>query len=468
MALNLVEESVKSVVNDLVQQKNNNDMIADEDDEKSNDVSSQIDNFNDNILSSLSNGNKSNLILSPLSILIAMTLCMEGSANKTLKEMLSVLYPSNTDIDKTITARKEKTKQMLELCDYYNKEYGAGDKNKPVIKLANKIFIKRDYKVLDSYCAAVRQENVQLVTFNDKGAKIINDWCEASTNGMIRKIVGPDFDKDTRLLIANAIYFNGKFANKFPKDYTRKNTKFYSDKKRTNVISENIEMMYQFTPQYFIKGYKSSDGGMFDVVKLMYKGSTLSLILALPAGVYYGGDMFGMDYSQMKKMKKKKKKKVQVQNKNDDDKKEDVKVKNVPIDENKKLLKEKDIKSIPWWNQKLKLFVPKFKFEYETSLGGVLQRMGIKEAFIKKADFTAMTGNMDLKIGSVIHKAMIEVEEEGTKAAAVTVVRMAVKESCSRNRAPEPPVIRMDHPFSFYIFDVKKQIVLFSGVYNGA
>merc|ERR1719242_2102843 len=169
-------------------------MIADDDeDEKEMYCRDAIksNGFSDRILALLRSKQKNkNLILSPLSIQIAMTLCMAGSAKGTLKEMMAVLYPNDD-----AKSKKKKTKEMLKLCDYYNREYGSGDKDKPVLKLANKVWIEKNYlkdgTVLDSYCLAVRETNVSSIDTSDplQAAKLVNKWCAANTSNMIKKIV---------------------------------------------------------------------------------------------------------------------------------------------------------------------------------------------------------------------------------------------------------------------------------------
>ena len=103
----------------------------------------------------------------------------------------------------------------------------------------------------------------------------------------------------------------------------------------------------------------------------------------------------------------------------------------------------------------------KFKFEFSITLNEVLQQMGMRDAFDAKADFSNMTGTKDLRISSVIHKAVIEVDEEGTEAAAATAVTM-------RRMAFRPsPLCKFDHPFQFFIFDEANNVALFAGVFNG-
>ncbi|MEO0875082.1 MAG: serpin family protein, partial [Bacteroidota bacterium] len=105
----------------------------------------------------------------------------------------------------------------------------------------------------------------------------------------------------------------------------------------------------------------------------------------------------------------------------------------------------------------IELLLPKFEMEYEIKLKGTLPTMGMPTAFTDFADFSQMIQGGGVKIDDVIHKAFIEVDEEGTEAAAVTVV-VVVETS-----APQYPVFKADHPFFFVIHDNKTNSILFMG-----
>jgi serpin B len=103
------------------------------------------------------------------------------------------------------------------------------------------------------------------------------------------------------------------------------------------------------------------------------------------------------------------------------------------------------------------VYLPRFKLEWKTDLAQVLPAMGMSDAFAGSADFSGMTGAPGLLISNVIHQAMVDVNEEGTEAAAVTVVLM-------KPASAEPPnIFRADHPFLFLIRDMKTGSVLFIG-----
>jgi serpin B len=109
--------------------------------------------------------------------------------------------------------------------------------------------------------------------------------------------------------------------------------------------------------------------------------------------------------------------------------------------------------------QEVIVAVPKFKMTHKFSLGAVLQAMGMTEAFSKQADFSGMTGRRDLFISAVVHQAYVDVNEEGTEAAAATGVTMKLTAI-----APgKVPVFRADHPFLFLIRDIRSGSILFLG-----
>ncbi|HSY43034.1 MAG TPA: serpin family protein, partial [Candidatus Acidoferrum sp.] len=111
-------------------------------------------------------------------------------------------------------------------------------------------------------------------------------------------------------------------------------------------------------------------------------------------------------------------------------------------------------------SQKVRVFLPKFKVTSEFSLGDTLAAMGMPDAFMYgKADFSGMDGKQDLFIGKVVHKAYVDVDEDGTEAAAATAVVMTLAAAMPA----EPLVFRADHPFLFLIRDNQTGSILFLG-----
>jgi serpin B len=105
--------------------------------------------------------------------------------------------------------------------------------------------------------------------------------------------------------------------------------------------------------------------------------------------------------------------------------------------------------------------LPKFKMTQQFELQDTLGAMGMTLAFDAHADFSGMTGNREFYISAAIHKAYIDVNEEGTEAAAATAVVM--RSMMARMQQPAPPVFRADHPFIFLIRDNRSGGILFMG-----
>jgi serpin B len=113
-------------------------------------------------------------------------------------------------------------------------------------------------------------------------------------------------------------------------------------------------------------------------------------------------------------------------------------------------------------SQQVELFLPRFKMESGFKLRDTLGQMGMPDAFGPKADFSGLDGTQNLFISDVFHKAWVEVNEEGTEAAAATIVSVAPS-AMPMKPTPPPPVFRADHPFIFFIRDTRSGSLLFLG-----
>eukprot|EP01084_Bolivina_argentea_P286061 490660_1 len=387
---------------------------AKDEEKKGNDDNKQQDiGFADTFFKTLSvtNKNESNLICSPLSVLTALTICMCGAKDNTLKQMFETLYPNESKQNNTPENAQKTATQTMNICSYYNKEY-VGNNDKPILNITNKLWIKKGLKILETYIKSTTVDSIQSLDISNPGqaAVIVNKWFTAQTKNMIKDVVNESIMSNMELLISNAIYFNGKFLKPFPEKNTKEKVPFYSNRRQTKKLGE-VTMMNSTNEQWIAEEVK----GVWDVVKLQYVNSSLSLYLVINN---YG-------------------------------------VGNEPVlTANDLLFNLNDY----WVESKIRLFVPKFKFEYSIELTDVLKEMGITDAFCNKADFSGITGGKELFISTVIHKAIIEVDEKGTKAAAATAVVMS---RCL------PSTKRFDHPFTFYIIDEDKKMALFSGCFEG-
>ena len=210
-------------------------------------------------------------------------------------------------------------------------------------------------------------------------------------------------------MLTNAIYFKGNWQTQFDKAQTRNEDFYLSQTKSTTAPLMHREGSFG----YF-------DGGTFQVLEIPYKSNELSLIVLLPkerSGL--SGLENSMTASNMQQWLK------QV----------------APV-------------------SKVIVTIPRFKSTQEFELSCALRALGMPQAFASGADFSGMTGKRDFAISAVIHKAFVDVNEEGTEAAAATAVTMR---ALAMRAGPPPPVFRADHPFIFFIRDNGSQSILFMG-----
>ncbi|MBN1766096.1 MAG: serpin family protein, partial [Sedimentisphaerales bacterium] len=213
-------------------------------------------------------------------------------------------------------------------------------------------------------------------------------------------------DELTRLVLTNAIYFKGDWASQFKEEDT-KPAPFHI----TRQDQTQVDLMYQ-------KGdFKYAEDDYKQILELPYKGEELSMFVILPK------EIEGLN----------------------------------TIDKflTPRILDEWTRKMYP---REIRLYLPKFKMTSEFTLNQVLKEMGMPNAFSNKADFSGMDGTQGLYITAVLHKAFVEVNEEGTEAAAATAVVMGLKAMPAR-----PPVFRADHPFIYLIRDNQTGSILFLG-----
>ena len=189
------------------------------------------------------NNGAANIVLSPFSVLSAMSICMLGAANNTLKEMMAVMHPEREQNVSFENAARI-VGDLIKLTAYYNTKYSGADDN-AIVRIANKLWISDTApKILDKYIKAAQADAVS--NFEQKqavaAAKAINDWVAKATNQMIIQLVTDTMMAETEMVITNAIYFCGKFVNPFDKKKTKKNQSFYASKKRENEVSK-VDMM---------------------------------------------------------------------------------------------------------------------------------------------------------------------------------------------------------------------------------
>jgi serpin B len=354
---------------------------------------------------------KGNLFFSPYSISTALAMVYAGAAGNTQLQMGRVLNLITDPCDTTAGGKNQTHKAYGRILEGLN---DRGKKGAYQLSIANALWGQQDYKFHKDYLELVKTNygsgliKVDFKTAAEAARLKINAWVEKKTKNKIRNLISPGvLDSMTRLVLTNAIYFKGNWASKFKEKQTRPEPFTLIDGKKIQTPMMNQTSEFKYTQ---LKN--------FQALELPYVKDELSMIILLPKeGVALP------DFEKTVTAKK--------------------------LDSwLRKLLKRKVIVSIP-----------KFKQRSQFGLGNILQSMGMTDAFSRHADFSAMTPRRDLYISAVIHKAFVDVNEEGTEAAAATAVTMR-----TTSILPEKlPVFRADRPFVFIIRDNTTSSILFIG-----
>ena len=347
-----------------------------------------------------------NIFFSPFSISTALAMVYEGAEGKTAKEIKSVFGFPKYD-----NSRRNQYSNLLSEINKKDKEYA--------LNTANALWADQDFHFLDEYLTTVEKyyegktTNLDFRNEPDSSRLIINNWVEDKTNNKIKDLF-PQYTitKRTRLVLTNAIYFKAKWLIQFDADKT-------SDEYFRINPDKSIKVpMMQPTSQKSIFNYTQSKD--LQILEIPYVGEDLAMLILLPLG-----------------------------------------------DDIEALENSFTIEKLTEWKKSLRkrrvnIYIPKFKFETKYFLSETLSDLGMPTAFTNLADFSGMTGKKDLIIDKVIHQAFIEVNEEGTEAAAATGFGMSEVESMP----PPTPIFKADHPFIFIIQQNETGNILFMGRVN--
>uniref|UniRef100_A0A8C2BWJ6 Leukocyte elastase inhibitor n=1 Tax=Cyprinus carpio TaxID=7962 RepID=A0A8C2BWJ6_CYPCA len=353
-----------------------------------------------------------NMFFSPLSISAALSMVYLGARGDTAKEMEKVLsFSSVSDVHSHFES-------LTSAINSPSASY--------ILRLANRLYGEKTFSFLPEYLDSTLKlyhADLQAVDFigaSDESRQLINKWVEEQTENKIKDLLQPGVINGlTRLVLVNAIYFKGTWMHTFEALNTRE-----MPFKINQNESRPVQMMYQkeMFPFRYIPEYE------LQVLELPYEQEELSMLILLPNETQDGSD-------PLLKLESK-----------------------LTLD---KLLDwtEKDKMAM---QMDIEVHLPKFKLEVGSSLSEILQKMGMSSVFQEtKADLTGMSSQSGLFISAVIHKAFIEVNEEGTEAAAATAV--IVECDCYF------PFQRFTayHPFLFFIRHNPTNSILFLGRFRG-
>ncbi len=344
---------------------------------------------------------ESNIFFSPYSIFSVLSMTYEGARGETADEIKETLYlPELFDL-------RLSSARLYNVINKKDKEY--------LLSTANALWAQKDYSFIEEYFSTIENfyggkiETLDFVSKTEESRKTINKWVEKQTKDKIVDLIKPGIlGPSTRLVITNAIYFKGDWLYQFEKEDTQ-----IMDFTTLNGTKEKVDMMHLDNSDISFL-YKDTDKA--EILSLPYKGNELSMLIVLPKGEFK--------------------------------------------DFEKGLINENFEKMISGMSEKnVEVFIPKFKMELEYYLNTPLQNLGIEKAFTEDADFSGMTGKRDLSVSDVIHKSFVEVNEEGSEAAAATAV--VLKETAMIDE--ENIVFKADHPFLFVIRENSTGLILFMG-----
>jgi serpin B len=343
---------------------------------------------------------KGSIFLSPLSVSTALAITLGGARGETEKELAEVLHlgSSHGEVHR-------KFSELLSQLRFKD--------NNVEITIANALWAQSKYKFLPDYLSLAKDtygaglNEVDFTGHADAARQAINHWVNEATNGKIKELIGAGaFDDFTHLVLTNVIYFKGKWAAQF-KTTSTKNQPFHI----SSAESVDVPMMAQ------IHEFRYGAVDDIQVLELPYVNDNLAMLILLPKEIDGLTSIEG-------------------------------KLNSANLDKWTSALRE----------QETLVYLPKFTMVSQFNLNDVLTSMGMKAAFdVNKADFSGMNGDTDLYLSAVVHKAFVEVNEEGTEAAAATGFTTEAKSDVSSS------TFRADHPFVFLIRDKNTRCILFMG-----
>ena len=349
-----------------------------------------------------------NSLISPASVEFALVMALNGADGDTLTEMLTVLCPGATTEE--INAFVADLSSMLT----YSRE--------SEFYVANSVWANETILgdcLNETYANTLKEDmnaEAHMLPFNNKAVDEINDWVDENTDGMITELL-KEIPPDAAMYLINAMTFEGEWSEAYEEYQIREGEIF------TNALGEEEEarMLCETGSLYL----ENDDATGF--IKY-YEGGEYAFMAMLPkeegAIEDYVANMTGEDY----------------------------------IAFYESLTTQYDVVTK----------LPCFTYSYDLTLNDALKEMGMPTAFTEGvADFSPMVTdpNVKLFISNVIHKTYIELDENGTKAAAVTAVEMTC-ESCAEPEQREIKEVILDRPFVYAIIDTNTGLPIFMGTVN--
>ena len=344
-------------------------------------------------------GKKENIFFSPYSIWTALAMTYEGARTGTAKQMQQTLHMPD-DNEK----RRTSIRDLLGIINTPDVGYE--------LNTANALWAQHDHPFLQEYINIIteyymgRVTNLDFETDTEGSRKTINDWVAEKTRQKIKDLIPPGaLTAVTRLVLTNAIYFKGDWQLQFEEAQTSRQPFFVNPEDTVSVpmmSMMNARFPYAETPDV-------------QILELPYSGDSLVMMIMLPRT---------QNITTLESM----------------------------LDSSHLSAWAKNLRP-----KKVNVFMPRFLLETKYTLNTILSDMGMASAFSDGTDFSGMDGKGTLYISTVIHQAFVEVNEEGTEAAAATGVMMETVAALPQTE------FRCDHPFIFMIRDSRTNLLLFMG-----
>ncbi len=349
-----------------------------------------------------------NLVYSPYSIYQAFLMVYAGADTETRAQIADALDIDLEDGDLVHEWMNALNLRLTELPDY------MPEGSQPLVfNVANALWAQKDFHFEQAFLDklfANYKAGLKLVDFSnpEEARQVINLWVAAQTNDKIKELISQGMlNEMTRLVITNAIYFKGAWLNRFDEDHT-KNAPFY--------LLDGSQVEVEMMSNSFNGGALVNDS--YTAVRLPYEGGNYAMVLLMPNG----------DFKDFESTL-------------DEDGFEDV------------------LNRLADGYNMVDFQMPRFTTESSFSLADQLKALGIQNAFDPTlADFSHITGKKDLYISNVIHQAFIDVNEEGTEAAAATALSMT-----TASMPIESYEITLDHPFIYVIYEQTTNTIVFMG-----
>jgi serine protease inhibitor len=340
-----------------------------------------------------------NIMISPLSISYALGMTYNGAAGTTLQAFNDVLHFGDLTPEEVNESYKDLMDQLIHLDDQVE------------FSIANSIWYRLGFQVLAEFIQTNKDyfdAVVKEIDFGDPQAvEIINQWIEDKTNDKIKDML--DYiPRDAVMYLINAIYFNALWKYEFEKENT-----YEGDFNLAGGITSQVN--YMSVTGNFV--YTSNED--FTAVELPYGDSTFSMVVMLPSS--------GNDVSDL--------------------------VAKLDADQWDSWFDNSSLLGV-------RVDLPKFKYEFKDLLNDPLVNLGLEVAFSGAADFTKINPEEDLFISRVIHQTFIDVQEEGTEAAAATIVEIS---RTSSNGGGGPIYFKVYKPFLYLIKENSTGAIIFIG-----